>query len=321
MMSVVERQIAGSRPGAARRAGGSARASTSGACASETCVEPDWSGRCACSQTAPHSAIAAITSGRKSFGCGLVKRIRSMPSTASTARSSSAKPVSISGARSRPYELTFWPSSVTSRTPSAREARHLGEDVARAAAHLASADLRDDAVGADRVAAHRHLHPGLDGTLALRRELGREPALVGGTEGVPGDADAARAEPVAEMRGSSRARRRRRRTGTARRSARAGPPRSSRRRRRPCPGRRRFSARGVAEVRGEALVGLLADRAGVEDEDVGLVLRRRLPEPEVLEQPPDALGVVRVHLASERGDVVELRHRVAAPVSRHDTEE
>ena len=33
--------------------------------------EPDWSGRCACSQTVRHSAIAAITGWRKSFGCGL----------------------------------------------------------------------------------------------------------------------------------------------------------------------------------------------------------------------------------------------------------
>ena len=34
-----------------------------------------------CSQTAAHSAIAAMTGSRKSFGCGLVKRIRSIPST------------------------------------------------------------------------------------------------------------------------------------------------------------------------------------------------------------------------------------------------
>ena len=42
-------------------------------------LEPDCSGRCACSQTAAHSAIAAMTSRRKSFGCGLVKRMRSIP--------------------------------------------------------------------------------------------------------------------------------------------------------------------------------------------------------------------------------------------------
>ena len=72
-----------------------------------TRVEPDWSGRCACSQTAPHSAIASITGRRKSLGWGLVKRMRSMPSTASQARSSSPNSVRMSGRRSRPHELTF----------------------------------------------------------------------------------------------------------------------------------------------------------------------------------------------------------------------
>ena len=75
---------------------------------------PDCSGRCACSQTDAHSAIASITGARKSFGCGDVKRSRSTPSTASQARSSSAKSLP----SSRPYELTFWPSSVISLTPS-----------------------------------------------------------------------------------------------------------------------------------------------------------------------------------------------------------
>ena len=82
-------------------------------------VEPDWSGRWACSQTAAHSAIAAMTSSRKSLGCGLVKRIRSIPSIESTARRSSPNSVRMSGTRSRPQEFTFWPSSVTSLTPSA----------------------------------------------------------------------------------------------------------------------------------------------------------------------------------------------------------
>ena len=60
----------------------------------------------------------------------------------------------------------------------------------------------------------------------------------------------------------------------------------------------------VAEIRGEPLIGLLADRARVEDEHVGLVRCGCLPEPELLEQAADALGVVRVHLAAERRDVV-----------------
>ena len=37
------------------------------------------------------SAMAAITSARMSFGCGLVNRMRSIPSTASSARRSAAK--------------------------------------------------------------------------------------------------------------------------------------------------------------------------------------------------------------------------------------
>ena len=66
--------------------------------------------------------------------------------------------------------------------------------------------------------------------------------------------------------------------------------------------------RGLGEVRGEALVGLLADRARVEDEDVRLVLRHRLPEAERLEHALDPLRVVGVHLAPEGRDVVPL-HR------------
>ena len=75
-----------------------------------------------CSQTCSEDAIASITSGVKSCGCGEVKRIRRIPSTWLTIRSRSAN----SGLRedsgtvtSRPKVLTFWPSSVTSTTPAA----------------------------------------------------------------------------------------------------------------------------------------------------------------------------------------------------------
>jgi hypothetical protein len=57
-------------------------------------------------------------------------------------------------------------------------------------------------------------------------------------------------------------------------------------------------------VRGEALVGLLPDRAGVEDDHVRLDLGNRLPEAEVLEHALDPLRVVGVHLATEGRDVV-----------------
>ena len=84
--------------------------------ARSTASLPDWSGRWSCSQTSGVTAMASIVSGRRSFGCGLVKRMRPIPSTEPTARSSAAK----SGRRfvmSRPYELTFCPSKVTSVTP------------------------------------------------------------------------------------------------------------------------------------------------------------------------------------------------------------
>src|SRR6476469_4528332 len=60
----------------------------------------------------------------------------------------------------------------------------------------------------------------------------------------------------------------------------------------------------LGEVRGKALVGLLPDRAGVEDEHVGLGLVARLAEPQLLEHALDPLGVVGVHLAAESRDVV-----------------
>ena len=68
-------------------------------------------------------------------------------------------------------------------------------------------------------------------------------------------------------------------------------------------------ARGrLAEVRGELRVRLLPDRAGVEDDDVGLGGGGRLPEAELLEHALDALRVVRIHLAAERGDEIAPRH-------------
>ena len=63
------------------------------------------------------SAIASMTSSVKAAGCGLVNRTRSRPSIAPVARSS--LPNARRSPNSTPYELTFWPSRVTSMTPSA----------------------------------------------------------------------------------------------------------------------------------------------------------------------------------------------------------
>src|SRR5262249_22676968 len=60
----------------------------------------------------------------------------------------------------------------------------------------------------------------------------------------------------------------------------------------------------LRKVRREALIRLLANRAGVEDDHVGLVLGRRLAEPELLEHALDPLRVVSVHLAAKGSDVV-----------------
>src|SRR5262245_26265777 len=65
----------------------------------------------------------------------------------------------------------------------------------------------------------------------------------------------------------------------------------------------------LREMRGEALVGLLADRARVEDEHVGFRLLGGLPQAQLLEHALDPLRVVGVHLAAERGDVVA-PHRI-----------
>src|SRR6188472_503194 len=56
---------------------------------------------------------------------------------------------------------------------------------------------------------------------------------------------------------------------------------------------------GLREVSREFLVRLFTNRAGVEDEDVRLVLRESLAEPELLQHALDPLAVVRVHLAAE----------------------
>src|SRR5437867_3783254 len=56
----------------------------------------------------------------------------------------------------------------------------------------------------------------------------------------------------------------------------------------------------------KSLIRLLSDGAGVEDEDVRLLLLDRFTEPELFEHAFDPLRVVSVHLAAERRDEVAL---------------
>src|SRR5439155_4779828 len=71
--------------------------------------------------------------------------------------------------------------------------------------------------------------------------------------------------------------------------------------------------RGLVEVGDEALVGLLADRAGVEEDEVRVAGVGCLVVAERLEHALHALGVVLVHLAAERRDVVALHGAQRTP--------
>ena len=64
----------------------------------------------------------------------------------------------------------------------------------------------------------------------------------------------------------------------------------------------------LAEMADEARVGGLADRAGVEEDQVGVGALVRLRVAERLEHPLHPLGVVLVHLAPEGGQVVALHN-------------
>ena len=184
--------------------------------------------------------------------------------------------------------------------PVGREAGDLGDDLARAPALLPAADGRDDAVRALRVAAHRDLHPGTEGALAVHRQVAGE--MLVGSE-APARSFAPGPEPLAEVRDRAGAERDvdlrvELEDPFALRLGVAAADGDDELRVLALPRSR------VAEVGRELGVGLLADRAGVEDEDVGVRLRWRLAEPERFEHALDPLGVVSVHLAAERRDVV-----------------
>src|SRR5205823_6698915 len=81
----------------------------------------------------------------------------------------------------------------------AREPRHLGDHLARTAAHLATTHGRNDAVRALRVAAHGNLHPRLKHALAVHRQVTGKAALVE-TESPALDPESAGAQPLPETR-------------------------------------------------------------------------------------------------------------------------
>src|SRR4051794_10951304 len=185
----------------------------------------------------------------------------------------------------------------------ARERFDLGQDLAPAPGDLAAPNSRNDAVRADRVAAHRDLHPGLEAALLVAGQAACEGSLLPGPEGAARDALAARAQPLGEVRD---------RTG----------PKSDVDERveleYPLALRLGVAAAdgdhslrvailqdsGIAEMRCEPSVRLLADRARVEHEDVRALRRGGLSQAELLEHSLDPLRVVGVHLTPESRDVV-----------------
>ena len=190
----------------------------------------------------------------------------------------------------------------------AGERRDLGENFARPARDLAAAHRGHDAIGADGVAAHRDLDPGLEAALAVHRQRRRERALIARPPRPARHAVAARAEPLAEMRDRARAERDvdlriEREDAVALRLREAAADGDDR------VGVRSLARAGVAEIRGELRVGLLPDRARVEDDDVRLLRARSLAEAELLEHALDPLRIVGVHLAAERRDGVPLHGR------------
>ena len=187
--------------------------------------------------------------------------------------------------------------------PLAGELRHLGEHVARAAADLASAHRGNDAVRARRVAAHRDLHPRLKAALAVHRQRGGELTLLSGAPHAARHAEPTGAEPLAEMRDRPRA------ESDVDVGVKREEPVALRLRVTAADGDDRVGLRAllrgcVPHVCRELRVGLLADRAGVEHDHVRLFPAPSLSEPELLEHALDALRVVGVHLAAERGDVI-----------------
>ena len=263
--------------------------------------DPDWAGKCTCSHTLGHSAIAATTGVRKSFGCGLVNRMRSMPETASHARRSAPNSISTLGTEIAAPRVDVLPEEGYLADARLGETRDLREDLPRPPALLTTPHGRDDAVRAGRVASHRDLHPGLKATLAAGREVGGK--VLVRTEATAFDREAAGGDPVAEVRYRAGA------EGDVDEWIELEDPLSLRLGVAATDGDDHVGTlalhgAGVPEVRREPCVGLLADGARVEDDDVGLVRGSCFAQPERLEHALDPLRVVRVHLAAERRDVI-----------------
>ena len=118
------------------------------------------------------SAIAAITSSVKSFGCGLVNRTRSSPSIVAAGPQQLAEREPV--AELHAVGVDVLPQQGDLGDALGDQRLDLGEDLARPAVLLLAAQRRDDAERAGVVAAHGDRHPGGVRRLALGRQRGRE---------------------------------------------------------------------------------------------------------------------------------------------------
>ena len=263
-----------------------------------------------CSQTVGVSAMASITSGVKSCGCGLVNRTLRMPSTAPTVRRRSAN--SGRARRSRHGDVAavgvdVLPEQRDLHDASGREALHLAEDVADRARALRSSYERHDAERARVVAPGSDRDPRSERIVPYRGQGARE--RLGVFPDVHLRSVGVRAlEQLQELR--------------QRLSAdHHVDPRSPaldlpsillcEAARHDDPQLRIRSLHGlqVAQVAVELVVRVLTDRTRVQHDDACVVDVARRRHPLGLEHACDPLGVVLVHLAPEGADLITAFHR------------
>ena len=191
-----------------------------------------------------------------------------------------------------------------------REPAALVDQLGERARHLAAARRGHDAVRAVAVAADGDLHPGLDLARPLGRQVAREALELEEAlrrERVRGEelgelVDLARAEGDVDERELAE-------DLLLDRLRPAAPDADQ-----PL-GVAPLEHLGLVQVRDEAVVRLLADRARVEQDQVGIGALGHLAVAERVEHPLHPLGVVLVHLAPEGGDVERSHDRTSVLAS------
>ena len=259
-----------------------------------------------------------MTSSVNSRGCGLVNRTRSSPSIApgGPQQVGEGPPVAELDA----VGVDVLPEQGHLEHALVDQRLHLGEDLAGPAVLLLAAQRRDDAERAGVVAAHADRHPPGVGGVPLGRQRRRE--------------DLERLDDLDLRLGvvPGPLQQRRQRAHVVRAEDDVHPRRAAHDL--AAVLLREAAADGdlhagvgvldrpeVAEVAVEPVVGVLAHRAGVEDDDVGVAALGRGGVAGLLEEAGEALGVVHVHLAPVRAHAVGARRgsRMAAHVSSEGT--